>query len=318
MARIRTVPACRVARAHTPSWFVHVLGFALVLGVVTRAHAAGDAATDTLTAQVIPVDANGHAYLVDSIAERTLGAETLHDRVGQVAGAALVKVEATCRTNLMPKYAEPGSPWLGFRLLARVRRDSCDWFIGALSCADTLCGGNLVSHERLAFVSVTPARAQVLLYPGEASTIGDPGSCVIDSVALHKGSNHFLVQTRRRMDSQHPCFDGAGRSSAEVADFFVLRGDRVVQAFSLQTAVEAADHDDESGDSGLTSTGTLLVSPVAIQLDRKTDEWQETADGDPRKTQHRVRGERIRLRFSDGSGTYRLASRGALSAAEDR
>jgi hypothetical protein len=189
-------------------------------------------------------------------------------------------------------------------MLARVRRDSCDWFVGALSCADSLCGGTVVTHERIAFMSVTPARVRILVYPGRASTIGDPGSCVVDSIALHKGTSHVVVQARRREVSQHPCYDGPSASSSETADFFVLRGDRLVQAFSLQIAAATSDHDDVDGDSGSTTTATLVASATAIQLDGRTDDWQETPDGDPKKTQHRLQEKKVRLRFRDGAGLY--------------
>lgn len=297
MPRIHTPPP-----RHVRLFLASLLGSAaLMVALATTARAAGP---DTLSAQVVPVDREAHAFLLDALADRTSGEEALYDRVSLAAGGALAPVEASCRSGLFPKHMEPGSPWLGWRLLARVRRDSCDWFIGSLSCADTLCGGGLVTHERLALLSVTPAQARILLYPGRPSTIGDEGSCQVDSVALFKGSGHLLLQARRRSTSEHPCSDGPGRSSTVAADFFVLRGDRVLQAFTLETSAEAIDHDDEGGDSGVTTTGTLVASATAIQLDRRTDEWQEAADGDPKKTQHRIREAKVRLRFHDGSGTY--------------
>lgn len=300
MPRIRTDSPARRALAAFP---LAALLCALFVLLGFPAH-AGAAAPDTLGVQVVAVERDAHAFLQDAIADRSLDAELLYDKISQAAGGVLVGVEGSCRTNLMPKYSEPGSPWLGWRLLARVRRDSCEWFIGALSCADSLCGGTLVTHERLAFLSVTPARSRILIYPGRPSTIGDDGTTQIDSVALFKGSSHILVQARRRADSQHPCFDGPHHSSVEAADFFVLRGDRVLQAFSLDVAAESADHDDESGDSGTNMTGTLVASATNIQLDRRTDAWQESPDGNPQKTQHKVQEARVRLRFSDGSGTY--------------
>ena len=203
----------------------------------------------------------------------------------------------------MPDDSEPGTPWLGWRLLARVRRDSCDWFIGSLSCADTLCG-ELVSHERLAMMSITQARARILIAPGEPSTIGDEGVTQIDSVAFFKGSSHLLLQARRRLDSQHPCYDGPEHRSSERADFFVLRGDAILQSFSLEVAADDASHDDVDGDSGRNVTGRITASATAIQLERRTDDWQEAPDGDPKKTQHKRLDSRVRLRFQDDAGLY--------------
>ena len=299
MPRTRTAPTLDI-----PEALVLFAVMTTTLGAVATPAGAASASPDTLSAQVVTLDRDAHEFLVDAIADRSLDAETLYDKVGMAAGGALAGVEAACRSNLLPKHSEPGSPWLGWRLLARARRDSCDWFIGSLSCADTLCGGALVSHERLALLSVTPARARILLYPGRPSTIGDEGSSRVDSVALFKGSSHLLLQARRRTSSEHPCSDGPGRSSAVASDFIVLRGDRVLQAFTLETSAESVDHDDDGGDRGVTTTGTLVASATSIQLDRRTDEWQEAADGDPKKTQHRTREAKVRLRFHDGSGTY--------------
>ena len=264
-------------------------------------HAA--VAPDTLSIQVVPVDRMAHRFLLEALLERNGDPEALYDKVSQAAGGALTGVEASCRTNLMPRYSEPGSPWLGWRLLARVRRDSCDWFIGALSCADTLCG-QLVTHERLAMLSITQARARILIAPGAPSTIGDEGTSQIDSVALFKGPSHLLLQARRRFTSQHPCYDGPESRSSEAADFFVLRGDRVLQAFSLEVAADDASHDDVDGDSGRNVTGKVTASATAIQLDLRADQWQATSDGDPKKTRHRIQESRVRLRFNDGDGLY--------------
>lgn len=298
------MPRTRIAPIlHVPQALVVVAVVTATLGAVAIPAGAAGASPDTLSVQVVTLDRDTHEFLLDAVGDRSLDPETLYDKVGMAAGGALAGVEATCRSNLLPRHSEPGSPWLGWRLLARARRDSCDWFIGSLSCADTLCGA-LVSHERVALLSITPARARILLYPGQPATIGDEGSCQVDSVALFKGSSHLLLQARRRSSSEHPCADGPGRSTAVAADFFVLRGDRVLQAFTLETSAESVDHDDEGGDRGVTTTGTLVASATAIQLDRRTDEWQEAADGDPKKTQHRTRGAKVRLRFDDGSGTY--------------
>lgn len=284
-----------------------VIAAGVLLAVVAAPAFAGSTAPDTLSMQVVPVDRLAHRFLLEALLDRSGDPEVLYDKVSQIAGGALTAVEASCRTNLMPRYSEPGSPWLGWRLLARVRRDSCDWFIGALSCADTLCG-ELVSHERLAMMSITQARARIVIAPGLPSTIGDEGTTQIDSVALFKGSSHILLQARRRHASSHPCYDGPEYRSSEAADFFVLRGDRVLQAFTLESAADDQSHDDESGDSGRRVTGRLTASATGIQLDRRTDEWQETVDGDPKKTQHKVQESRVRLRFEDGAGLYLGAS----------
>jgi hypothetical protein len=293
------IPDRRTSFAHT-----HALGACLLLASLASSPAfAASSAPDTLSMQVVSVDRLAHRFLLESLLDRGGDPEALYDKVSQIAGGALVGVEATCRSNLMPRYSEPGSPWIGWRLLARVRRDSCDWFIGALSCADTLCGA-LVTHERLAMMSITQAGARIVIAPGQPSTIGDDGTTQIDSVALFKGSSHILLQARRRFDTQHPCYDGPEHRSSEAADFFVLRGDRVLQAFTLDVAAADASHNDVDGDSGRDVTGKLTASATGIQLDRRTDEWQESADRDPKKTQHKVQESRVRLRFRDGAGLY--------------
>ncbi len=110
----------------------------------------------------------------------------------------------------------------------------------------------------------------------------------MDSVAILKGEGYALIQARREISSEHPCYDGPESSESTQALFALLRGDSVIQAFAILQAASSSSHNDVDGDSGTDRSGKLRVTADAVQLDYRVEEWAESPDMDPMKLQRKV------------------------------
>lgn len=277
---------------------------ALVLTMASSPVAASSRRVmDSLPGQIIRFDPQDHRSLLEAVARSRMRSDSLDRRAAGVVVSSLSRLEGECRSNLFSKDAEPGSPWLLWRSLGRVELDSCVWYAGALSCTDAVCGNELLLHDRLALLHVRRDRSGMSLFPQEASGIQD-GPADLDSVAFLRGAGYVLVQARRRVTSEHPCYDGPDAEEAAEMFFAVLRGDSVVQAFELESESYSGSHDDVSGDAGADVHGDLVVRADAVQLSYKAEEWSESPDADPAKTKRTVTPGAVRFEYRPKTGHF--------------
>ena len=281
-----------------------VLIVALLLTIApSPAAAAGWGVTDSLPGQIVRFHPLDHQGVLAAIARSRTQSDSLDRKAGGLVTSSLSWLEGECRTNLLSKGAEPGSPWLLWRSRGRVELDSCVWYVGALSCTDAVCGSELLLHDRLALLHVQRDRSGVIVFPQRASGIQEEPSDV-DSVAFLRGAGYVLVQARRRVTSEHPCYDGPDSHETTEMYFAVLRGDSVVQAFELELESTASSHDDESGDAGATVRGELAVRADAIQFNYAVEEWSESPDANPAKTKKAVAPGTVRFEYRPKLGRF--------------
>jgi len=224
----------------------------------------------------------------------------------------LSQLEGPCRTNLLMKEEEPGSPWLMWRGFARIQAADTPWYAGGLSCADVLCRYSDTEspvepllHDRVALVGIGPQRTCVYLLPPEPATIGDHGSAAVASAGANPGKGYVVIQVLRVVDSEHPCYDGGDHVSYDERYFMVLRGDSLVQSFKLVPRHEWYSHDDADGDLDTKRTASLSVSATLIRMAYQVEETQHSTDV-PDKTRTRItqRGV-IELAYDERSGRFR-------------
>ena len=275
---------------------VTVLAFMIALAFVPH-RASASAAPETLTAQVVALDPHDHAGLLKAIDELAPRPDSLRGRAAWIMTYALQDAEATCRSGLLSKDDEPGSPTLSWRHLAYLRADSCSWYVGALSCWDSLCGAQ-VTHDRLALLCVCRATSRIFILPVETPSIGEPDVQRVDSAAIFRAPDHALIQARRQLTNDHPCWWGPDGYEVEKSDFVVVRGDQLLQAFTLDVSSDASSHDDENGGSGTSVTVVIDASAAVVRMDSKRDEWEASPDLDPNKTVHHLSSSRARLEYS--------------------
>jgi hypothetical protein len=278
------------------------MAVALAPGPAPAAADAPDAVTP-LPAWSASLDPRAHEALRRRLAAGGAAQESLRGAALDLAMGPLSPLERACRSGLLSKDAEPGSPWLAWRALGRAVADSCVWYLAALSCTDSLCGSALVPHDRLALLCVAPARSRLFLLPAEAARIGDHASRV-DSVSVFRAPGRVVVQARRITTSEHPCWDGPHVQRDEAACFAVLRGDSLAQSFALATASASADHDDVEGDSGTDVSGALRADASAIRLERRIETWREVPGDDAAPLRREVWHESVRLAYRDDVGRF--------------
>lgn len=241
--------------------------------------------------------------------------DTLGGLALRIVETDLDGLETACRTKLLMKEEEPGSPWLMWRSKRRVQAGDTPWYSGGLSCTDVLCGYSNTEdpvepllHDRAALVGIGPGRTRVYLWPKEPSTIGDEGSAEVYTVDAIPGKDYVLVQMWRAVTSEHPCYDGGDHVSSDEGYFMVLRGDSLVQCFRLVPKWEWDSHDDVDGDLETTRTSTLSVSATSIRMDYRVEERQHSPDGDESKTTTKItRRGAVNLAYDPKSGRFRRA-----------
>ena len=222
------------------------------------------------------------------------------------------QLESRCRTGLLMKEQEPGSPWLTWRSLARVDVDDAVWYVAALSCVDSVCSAHdeppteLLLHDRVALLAVGRKRSRVFLLPPEPATIGDEGSALVDHASAIRGDGHTVVQVHRHLESSHPCYDGGDYVASDELYVFVLRGDSLAQALVLVPHEKWDSHDDVDGDHETDRTSTLSVTPTAIRLAYQVEERQHSPDGDETKVRTTISGRGVvTLLYDRRIGRYR-------------
>lgn len=248
---------------------------------------------DSLVPQLVPV------YSFRDLSRQGFDAE----RSDSLTGLALRIVEeldgleSACRTNLFMKEQEPGSPWLMWRSFGRVPAGGTPWYVGGLSCTDVLCRYSLtedeepvelVLHDRVALVGVGPERTSVYLFPPEPATIHDDGTAAVDSVGVVQGGDHVVVQIRRAVNSEHPCYDGGDREWSDEHYFLVLRGDSLLQCFRMTLGHGYYSHDDVDGDAESYRSADLAVTATSIRMRYQDVETQHSLDDNPAKDRSRV------------------------------
>ena len=277
---------------------------ALIMVIAPSAAAAdGAGVADSLPAQVIQFHPQDHPQVLEAVARSRTRSDSLDRRAAGLITSSLSWLEGECRATLLSKDAEPGSPWLLWRSRGRVELDGCVWYAGALSCTDAVCGSELLLHDRLALLHVRRDRSGLFVLPPRAAGIQD-GPSDVDSVAFIRGAGYVLVQARRRVTSEHPCYDGPDSQEATEMYFAVLRGDSVVQAFELESESTTSSHDDESGDAGADVRGDLVVTADAVQFDHAVEEWSESPDADPGKTKKAVTPGTVRFEYRPKTGRF--------------
>jgi len=189
--------------------------------------------------------------------------------------------------------------------------DGTAWFVAALSCVDSLCRfaqgpAEILLHDRLALLAVGRDRSRVLLLPPEAATIGDDGNVVVDSVASVRGDGYIVVQARRHLNSDHPCYDGGDFVATEEHYFLVLRGDSLAQGFMMVPREDWDSHDDVDGDLVTNRTAALSMSATSIRMSYQVEERQLSPDGDESRTRTKItRRGVVRLAYDKRSGRFR-------------
>jgi len=262
---------------------------AILLAVMAPAVARADhlAFEDSLKPQVVPIARGGHAGLRKDILSTRV--DSLPDWPRTVVLANLSTLEWPCRTQLFNKDLEPGSPWLLWRSFGRVDANNATWLLAALSCTDTLClayhehdaeAMPLVLHDRLALLGIGGDTSRVWLFPREPATIGDQGTAVVDSVASVAGAGYTLVQMRRRLDSEHPCYDGGDVFATDEHYFLVLRGDTLTQCFRMIPHEEWDSHDDVDGDLETRRTATISMSATSVRMSYQVVETKYSPDAE--------------------------------------
>jgi hypothetical protein len=244
----------------------------------TVARADRPVVIDTLAAQVVALFQPGH----ESVRKQILGAarpDSLTEDQRMVVISTLSSLESSCRTDLFSKDAEPGSPSLLWRSLGRVDLGENAWYAAGLSCADFLCGDQLVLHDRVALLAIGRNRSRVILLPRMPATIGDPGTAVVDSMAWFRGDGYALLQVRRRLQSEHPCYGGGDYQASDEAYFFVLRGDSLAQSFGLVPWDFWGSHDDVDGDVDTERRATLRVTSRSVRMTYEVEERRFSPDG---------------------------------------
>ena len=164
----------------------------------------------------------------------------------------------------------------------------------AVSCGDTLCA-DWVTQDRLAAVSAVPHAARITLFPAGSLSIGAEGTVSVDSIRAFHANDRALVQARRISTTDHPCYGGPESSKTEDAEFLVLNGARVTQAFTLGGSSESSSEDDVDGATGKTVHADFRVSADSILRTLRIEDWHESPDGDPRKMERKMRTETLRL-----------------------
>jgi len=260
---------------------------------------------DSLAPQVFTLTPGGH----QSVRREAVGAarrDALTENQRAVVLATLGGLETSCRTGLLPKDEEPGSPWLAWRPLARADVGETVWYVAALSCSDSLCGSRLVLHDRLALLAVGRERSRVLLLPPEPAAIGDEGSAVVDSADVIPGDGFTLVPVKRHLQSDHPCYDGGDYTATDQQFVLLLRGDSLVQSMVLTRREEWDSHDDVDGDQETYRRSALSIMASSIRMDYQVIERQHSPDGDESKTRIKVtqRGV-VRVAYDKASGRFR-------------
>jgi hypothetical protein len=276
-----------------------------------RARADEPVFVDSLVPQRIPVTSFRHMGRQGFDAERSDSLTGLALRIVEELDA----LESACRTHLYSKESEPGSPWLMWRSFRRVQAGNTPWYVGGLSCTDLLCRYSLtedespvelVLHDRVALVGIGPERTCVYLFPPEPATIHDEGTAAIDSVGAIQGGDHVLVQIRRAVNSEHPCYDGGDREWSDEHYFVVLRGDSLLQCFRMILGHGYYSHDDVDGDAETYRTVALAVTANSIRMSYQDVETQHSLDENPAKDRTRVtRRGVVELAWDARTGRFR-------------
>jgi hypothetical protein len=234
-----------------------------------------DKVHDPLVPAVASLEGRDRVNLLMDLARVSAGFDAGKARPMDTSEWGFWRDEEACRANPMSKEDEPGSPWVTWRTLARMEQGGDTCFVGALSCTDSLCGPDLVPHERLCVICADRDRAEVSLYPNEAPSIRDEPA-EIDSVAIFPAGDHILLEAHLKETDYSPC-GGVGGSRGSVDGYFVtLRGGRVIQAFSLDLAVWVDEENPPEGDSGWAFTTTSRVTANVVEMDFKDEDWSDT------------------------------------------
>jgi hypothetical protein len=249
------------------------------------------------------MDAGSAAALAQAVRRSPSAGVEGTQQLRDILQSLVSDIEAVCRTGLRSRSEEPGSPRLAWRHFVRATTDSCTWVVGAVSCGDTLCA-DWVTQDRLAAVSAEPRTVRIMLFPAGALSIGAEGTVSVDSISAFRANDHVLVQARRISTTDHPCYGGPESSRTEYAEFLVLRGARVTQAFALGGSSESSSEDDVDGATGKTVHAELRVSADTIIRTLRIEDWHESPDGDPRKMERKLRTETLRLVYDPRSEEF--------------
>lgn len=253
-------------------------------------------AQDSLGVEVVALGSAVHQSLVSS-----------GDSLSAAARASLLRalspLQSACRSGALSKQEEPGKAFLSWRTLERVSAESCQWFIGALSCEDSLCGER-VPHDRLAALCVGPRRSVLSLFPEHRSTIGEASVSRVDSVIVFSGEDHRLVEAWRKVTTDHPCWGGPDNAEAEIACFLVLRGDRVAQAFQIVANADTVSGDAVDGDQGTSVRSFFQTWAGGIEVRRRTEDWVNKPNGDADPARSKMREEKLQLSYDPKRGRF--------------
>lgn len=265
------------------------LSLLLVAAVVATARSA-PWAEDSLAAEVVSLDDRELQFFQRLAADFPTDIDPFARRWSGVS-SFLDADERACRSNLMSKEQEPGSPSLVWRALGRVVQEDATCFIGAVSCGDSLCG-MWIHHDRLGVLCLRPTEGELSVYPREAVTIGDGGTEAIDSLVVARGADHDLIQVRRRSSIDHPCYSGVQSGEMDERFFVVLRSGHAVQALRI---VASSYSSDES--SASFQTGILTMTPESISLEYQEEEYISAGPGDTTTVESHAITDRGTLRY---------------------